>query len=115
MTYSFNCDFCGIGASSTQEKTKFCSARCRGESYLKRSGRVRAFPIPSGTSGAIAELEVSAYLMKNNYSVFRALSPSCFCDLVAIQDGSDPHPFSGTFIRLNFPPHSTLGFFANSP
>ena len=40
-------------------------------------------PLSTGTSGAVAELEVSADLLLRGFEVFRALSPSCSCDLIA--------------------------------
>ena len=39
------------------------------------------------TRGAISELTVSANLMARGYEVFRALSPSASCDLIALKDG----------------------------
>jgi Holliday junction resolvase len=45
--------------------------------------------LPSGTTGAMSELMISADLMKHGYDVFRALSPSCYCDIIATRsDGS---------------------------
>jgi hypothetical protein len=41
--------------------------------------------ISPGTVGAIAEMIVSAQFLSNGYSVFRALSQSCFCDLIVIK------------------------------
>jgi len=46
--------------------------------------------IPTGTVGAIGEMVVAVDLMKKGYSVFRALSPHCFCDLVAYR-GNDSY------------------------
>jgi hypothetical protein len=42
--------------------------------------------IPSGTTGAITEMMVGSDLMQRGFSVFRALSPACFCDLIATND-----------------------------
>ena len=42
--------------------------------------------IPTGTVGAMAELIVSIDLMKKGFSVFRAMSPACNFDLVALKD-----------------------------
>jgi len=39
----------------------------------------------SGTTGAISELRVSADLLYKGYSVFRALSPNCPCDLAILK------------------------------
>ena len=43
--------------------------------------------LSNGTIGAIAEIQVCADLMKRGYHVFRAISPSCHCDLVAYKTG----------------------------
>lgn len=42
-----------------------------------------AIPLPTGTVGALAELRIATDLMCRGYNVFRALSPSCYCDLLA--------------------------------
>lgn len=42
--------------------------------------------LPTGTVGAINELRVSVDLMARGYAVFRALSPSCPCDLAILKD-----------------------------
>jgi len=39
--------------------------------------------LPSGTVGALHELLVCADLMMKGYNVFRAMSPSCSCDIMA--------------------------------
>ena len=39
----------------------------------------------TGTTGAIQELKVSIDLMEKGFDVYRALSPSAKCDLLAIQ------------------------------
>jgi hypothetical protein len=43
----------------------------------------------SGTIGAINELYVSSDLMARGLSVFRALSPSCKCDLIVMLANGD--------------------------
>jgi len=42
--------------------------------------------LPIGTVGAISEILVSADLLKKGYEVFRAISPSCSCDLAMLKD-----------------------------
>lgn len=44
-------------------------------------------PIPRGTTGAVSELRVAADLLERGYEVFRAVSPSCSCDLAVLKDG----------------------------
>ena len=43
--------------------------------------------IPSASVGALNELLVSCDLIRRKWSVFRALSPSCPCDLVVLRNG----------------------------
>ena len=45
-----------------------------------------ASKLPAGTVGAIAELRVSVDLLSKGYEVFRALNPSCPCDLAILCD-----------------------------
>lgn len=44
--------------------------------------------LSSGTVGAVAELIVAADLLSLGYEVFRSVSQSCSCDLVALREGS---------------------------
>ena len=43
--------------------------------------------LPTGTVGAISELLVAGDLLKKGYGVFRSVSPSCYCDILAIKNG----------------------------
>lgn len=43
--------------------------------------------VPSGTAGAMCELLVACDLLKRGYHVFRAVSPSCPCDLLVMREG----------------------------
>jgi hypothetical protein len=43
--------------------------------------------LSASTKGAISELVVSTVLLKMGYHVFRALSPACPCDVIAMRDG----------------------------
>lgn len=52
----------------------------------KITGRYADKSISSGTVGAISEMAVAIFLMSRGYSVFRALSPACLCDLIAIKE-----------------------------
>lgn len=42
--------------------------------------------IDPSTTGAISELIVAIDLMKQGFGVYRAISPSCYADLIAIKD-----------------------------
>lgn len=82
-----NCENCNNKFNASQAKQKFCSGNCRILSSRKTYGRFSTFNnLANGTVGALSELIVSADLLKKGYAVFRALSPSCFCDLIAVKD-----------------------------
>lgn len=53
----------------------------------KRIKKIRLTGITTNTVGAISELFVSADLLKKGYEVFRAVSPSCSCDLIILKNG----------------------------
>jgi Holliday junction resolvase-like predicted endonuclease len=67
----------------------YCSTYCRQEAARKETGTYYndGQLLPSSVTGAIHELLVCAELMKKGYYVFRAQSPACPCDLVAMKDG----------------------------
>lgn len=68
---------------------KYCSRDCSEAFWSQHLGRrVTGIKLPTATVGAISELAISAVLMKAGYAVFRALSPSCFCDLIATKGGT---------------------------
>lgn len=82
------CQTCGkeIGKS----RYKFCSAECLKES--SRKGYQKLNPTTfrgttSATTGAISELRAAVDLLSKGFNVFRALSPSCPCDLAVLKDG----------------------------
>jgi len=80
------CLKCGTNFSTSHYQAKFCSNICRSHFHLKRTGRQGIPGVPNGTVGAITEMRVASYFMQKGYNVFRSLSPSCFCDLIAIKD-----------------------------
>lgn len=65
---------------------KTCSDKCKARRIAKITGRIVNEKISSGSVGAMSELFISGDLLKKGYSVFRSLSPSCFCDLIAIKE-----------------------------
>jgi hypothetical protein len=82
------CEECGCNYETYQAFSRYCGQRCKGKANYKSSGRSvhGDNKLPSATVGAMSEIFVSAELMKKGYAVFRALSPSCFCDLIAIKN-----------------------------
>lgn len=67
---------------------KFCSNRCANESGRRRFREVAGSrsDLPTGTVGALSELLVCTNLLERGFSVFRSVSPSCPCDLIAMKD-----------------------------
>lgn len=85
------CPVCNkpLSEERTKRRATYCSNECSRKSehqkYTARNGdRPR---LPSGTTGAISELIVAADLLRRGYEVFRALSPSCSCDLAVLRNG----------------------------
>jgi len=69
---------------------KFCSDKCYKEFqhkiYKENKNCCDNEKISKGNTGALQELLVSADLFRKGYNVFRSLSPSCPCDLVAFKN-----------------------------
>ena len=77
------------GNKITGQGSKYCSYECR---KLFTKMRYEIFnPVAlkgatAGTTGAISELRVAVDLLAKGYHAFRALSPSCPCDLAILKD-----------------------------
>ncbi len=81
------CIGCGSEFKNNYKHDRYCSNECRTKIYTEKAGREAwQKELSSATVGAVSEMMVALYLMKKGYAVFRALSPSCFCDLIAIKD-----------------------------
>ena len=72
--------------TDNRTSTILCSMICRKLRARKRKGMSSHIGIAPGTVGAIQELRVSIDLLLKNYSVFRALSPSCESDLAILKN-----------------------------
>lgn len=62
----------------------YCKKACRPELH---HSDYKAKGISTGTVGAMSELRVSADLMSKGYEVYRALSQSSSCDVLAMKNG----------------------------
>jgi hypothetical protein len=62
-----------------------CGAEYRNNNFYTANQRL-PIKIKSATTGAAHELVVCVDLMKRGWHVFRAQSPSCPCDLIAMND-----------------------------
>lgn len=68
---------------------KYCSDKCRKEVAQKKfraQGGLSHAEMPSATTGAIHELIICVELMRKKFHVFRAQSPACPCDLIAMKE-----------------------------
>lgn len=82
------CPECGKTFSQIRKNTKFCCRTCKCSFYRKQYAVKRQFiNIPPGSVGAIQELRVCADLLAKEFEVFRAVSPSCSCDVLALKKG----------------------------
>jgi predicted nucleic acid-binding Zn ribbon protein len=59
----------------------YCSRDCREQAKSERKA-ARNAALPRSTSGALTELLVCVDLARRGWHVFRAISPSCPCDLM---------------------------------
>lgn len=86
MQTTKKCRLCGIGFIAKPKTKLTCSREC-GKKYatLATGRKTYGNELPSATIGAISEIEVAMFLMRKEYSVFRALSQACFCDLIAVK------------------------------
>ena len=89
---TMNCKFCSapLEPERLRYHALYCSPRCR-SNHVKQLYRIanplRALKLATGTTGTIAELQVSMDLLLKGYEVFRALSPSTSCDLAVLREG----------------------------
>ena len=70
--------------------TRYCGGECYREAAKRRYKQLNPDTLKgssTGTTGAISELRVAVDLLARDYNVFRALSPSCPCDLAILKDG----------------------------
>lgn len=74
----------GIPTEKHSSKRMYCTKQCRMAAYARKSLTPVGGKMASGTTGAIGELMVAGYLMDLTFPVFRALSPNCPFDIVAL-------------------------------
>ena len=81
-----NCKHCGKPLPA--RRSSFCTRQCS-KNFEKAQYRAK-FPesrLSKPTVGAMSELRVAVDLLSKGYEVFRAVSPACSCDLIALRDG----------------------------
>lgn len=115
MNY-LNCLECGIEVEAKAHNQKYCSRECAGIACEKRNYVPSKFKGNTATTtGAISELRTAIDLMSRGYHVFRALSPSCPCDLAVLQGDklikievrTVKMSYSGKVIKSKFPRDDT--------
>ncbi|SRR5258706_3016761 len=81
------CKFCEkpFVPKKTFRKMGYCSVLCWSRAKRK-SSNIDGVSVSTSTAGAICELIASADLLKKGYEVFRAVSSSCSCDLIAMKE-----------------------------
>lgn len=88
---AWRCARCGTGwkRHGGDYRRKYCSRKCREQDGLARVRAANPFlaGIPTATTGTVSELRVCVDLLSKGYEVFRAVSPSCSCDLAILRDG----------------------------
>lgn len=87
------CKHCHGQFETNRRKQVYCSKQCRYEvaravsaAGLDQKGFLGIYLAPS-TVGAISEIVACTDLMCKGFAVFRAMSPACTCDLIALRDG----------------------------
>ena len=81
LKYKVECVQCKKNFVTNLHNKKLCSEKCKNLFYQRNSKT----DISSGSIGAISELVICSDLLKKGYAVFRSVSPSCFCDVIAIK------------------------------
>lgn len=85
---TLTCAECGVALPLDKNPSRiYCSRECQRNVQRRKTGRL-FLPIPSGTIGALHELVICADLMRRGWNVFRAMSPSCPCDLIVYRSES---------------------------
>jgi len=77
------CANCGKTYRSTRQK--YCSSVCKKELNARQVTRAMHDGLTTASIGAMHELIACADLLRRGWSVFRAVSPSCKCDLVIMK------------------------------
>ncbi len=82
------CVYCNEIFSPRTSQQRYCSSDCRRAGDEPLRWQPLHPGIDKGKVGAVVELIVSADLLRRGYEVFRALSQSASCDILAMKDGA---------------------------
>ncbi len=110
MSFTKECFVCKKEFTAQTKGHKYCSLVCASKVYREKTNRCvkNGIKLPTGSVGAMSEMYVAGYLLEHGYSVFRAMSPSCYCDLIAKKNGKTLEVevrtgYMSTDNKLNFP------------
>jgi len=78
------CLICSKNFATNYKRKVFCSKKCQ-KKHEKENRPVRFNYLSTGTVGAIGELKIGIDLLSKGWEVYRALSPSSSCDLIALK------------------------------
>lgn len=89
--FTVPCEFCGENFRTRRKYTKYCTGACAKLAHKARAKIEKRYgPGPnlnSGNRGAVSELIASADLIQKGFEVFRSVSPTTSCDLIALRNG----------------------------
>lgn len=81
------CPVCKKESTTNRAWQVYCSNKCAKEFYLQECRTETDAPLSHRSNfGAAVELLISSDLLFRGFEVFRALSPTCSCDLIAMKD-----------------------------
>lgn len=78
---NIKCIICKKDIDTKNKTTKFCSDNCRNIHH----GRTGTKIMSTASVGSVSEMMACCELLKKGYSVFRSVSASAFCDIVAVK------------------------------
>ena len=80
--YEYSCRVCGKKEKTFLPNKVTCSKQCMNKFY-GRIGNIKG--ISSSSVGSISEMMICAEMLTRGYSVFRTVSNSSFCDVIAVK------------------------------
>jgi hypothetical protein len=82
------CKGCGKPFEHHLTQKEYCTTTCRKAHHKQKYAYTSLAPnLSSSNTGAVSELIVCADLLKKGYEVFRSVSATCSCDVIALRDG----------------------------
>lgn len=79
-------DVCSRSFMQRDNRHIFCTKSCSNNYHKKEKNGVKDTFLSKGSIGAVGELRVATELLSKGFDVFRAVSQSATCDLIAVKD-----------------------------